>query len=135
MTEQGQMKEEWLMSGAVVPVDVETTAALVAEIKRLIDVVGGMALKQQRPWVSLEDAQTTNIIELAEQAGFENGHQDRYGNSLSQELEKFAALVAANEREACAKLAETTVCDVHLPTGTKIYGSRVATAIRARGTP
>jgi hypothetical protein len=39
------MKEEWLMSGAVVPVDVETTAALVAEIKRLIDVVGGMALQ------------------------------------------------------------------------------------------
>jgi hypothetical protein len=40
------MKEEWLMSGAVVPVDVETTAALVAEIRRLIDVVGGMALAQ-----------------------------------------------------------------------------------------
>lgn len=43
------MKEEWLMAGAVVPVDVETTAALVAEIKRLIDVVGGMALTQQEP--------------------------------------------------------------------------------------
>ena len=40
------MKEEWLMSGAVVPVDVDTTAALVAEIKRLIDVVGGLVLKQ-----------------------------------------------------------------------------------------
>ena len=40
------MKEEWLMSGAVVPVDVETTAALVAEIHRLIDVVGGLVLKQ-----------------------------------------------------------------------------------------
>jgi hypothetical protein len=40
------MKEEWLMFGAVVPVDVETTAALVAEIHRLIDVVGGMALKE-----------------------------------------------------------------------------------------
>jgi hypothetical protein len=40
------MKEEWLMSGAVVPVDVETTAALVAEIKRLIGVVGGLALAQ-----------------------------------------------------------------------------------------
>jgi hypothetical protein len=33
------------------------------------------------------------IIELAEQAGFENGHQDRYGNSLSQELEQFAELI------------------------------------------
>jgi hypothetical protein len=40
------MKEEWLLRGAVVPVDVETTAALVAEIKRLIDVIGGMALAQ-----------------------------------------------------------------------------------------
>lgn len=34
------MKEEWLMPGAVVPVDVETTAALVAEIKRLIRATG-----------------------------------------------------------------------------------------------
>ena len=42
------MKEEWLFPGAVVPVDVETTAALVAEIKRLIDVVGGMALAQPK---------------------------------------------------------------------------------------
>ena len=43
------MKEEWLMSGAVVPVDVETTSELVAEIKRLMDVVGCMALVQQEP--------------------------------------------------------------------------------------
>ena len=40
------MKEEWLLRGAVVPVNMETTASLVAEIKRLIDVVGGMALAQ-----------------------------------------------------------------------------------------
>jgi len=39
------MKEAWLFQGAVVPVDTETTQALVAEIKRLIDVVGGMALE------------------------------------------------------------------------------------------
>ena len=31
--------------------------------------------------------------ELALQAGFENGHQDRNGNSLSGELEKFAELI------------------------------------------
>lgn len=41
------MKEEWLFRGALVPIDAATTAALVAEIKRLIDVVGGMALAQQ----------------------------------------------------------------------------------------
>ena len=40
------MKEEWLFPGAMVPVDMETTTALVVEIKRLIDVVGGMALAQ-----------------------------------------------------------------------------------------
>ena len=69
-----------------------------------------------------------NIYEMAEQASRSNNYW----------LEHFAALVAAaaraDEREECAKLAETTVCDIHLPTGTKIYGSRVATAIRARGT-
>ena len=53
------MKEEWLFPGAMVPVDMETTAALVAEIKRLIDVVGGMVLAQpeQEPfgYVSMYD--------------------------------------------------------------------------------
>ena len=38
------MKEEWLMPSAVVPVDAKTTAALVNEVKRLIGVVGSMAL-------------------------------------------------------------------------------------------
>lgn len=37
------------------------------------------------------------------------------------------------EREACAKLAKATVCDTHIPTGVKIYGTVVAKAIRARG--
>ena len=50
------------------------------------------------------------------------------------ELERFAALVAASEREACAVIAEKTVCDTHLPTGVKIYGYKAAVAIRARGT-
>ena len=48
-------------------------------------------------------------------------------------LARFAALVAAAEREACAKVAETTVCDTHLPTGVQIYGSKAAAAIRERG--
>jgi hypothetical protein len=37
------------------------------------------------------------------------------------------------EREACAKLAAITVCDTHIPTGVKIYGTAAAKAIRARG--
>ena len=53
------MKEEWLFPNAIVPVDMETTAALVAEIKRLIDVVGGMALAQpeQKPvaWMTINE--------------------------------------------------------------------------------
>lgn len=47
-------------------------------------------------------------------------------------VERFAHMVAQREREACARLAEKTVCDTHLPTGVKIYGSRVAKAIRER---
>ena len=37
------------------------------------------------------------------------------------------------EREACAVLAQKTVCDTHIPTGVKIYGTAVAKAIKARG--
>ena len=41
----------------------------------------------------------------------------------NQQLERFAALVAAHEREACAK-----VCDEH-----GLYGAAPARDIRARG--
>ena len=79
-----------------------------------------------------------NIIEMANESGLVYYGMGKDRAKFIHHLEAFAALVAAaaraDEREACAKLAETTVCDVHLPTGTKIYGSRVATAIRARGT-
>jgi len=74
-----------------------------------------------------------NIIELAQECLL-IGMRPHLDNIYQDALVAFAKLVAEQEREACAKLAETTVCDVHLPTGTKIYGSRVATAIRERGT-
>jgi hypothetical protein len=51
------------------------------------------------------------------------------------DLERFAALVRSAEREACAKVAKETVCDMHLGTGIKIYGTKAAAAIRARGNP
>ena len=64
------MKEEWLFPGAAVPVDMETTAALVAEIKRLIDVVGGMALAQpaQEPvaWLCTPDEDGLFDLPLAD---------------------------------------------------------------------
>ena len=39
---------------------------------------------------------------------------------------------AKAEREACAKLAQETVCDTHIPTGIQIYGTKVAKAISAK---
>ncbi len=71
-------------------------------------------------------ARETGDVEI-DRRGRETFTYDSYG------LERFAALVAAAEREACAKVAETTVCDTHLPTGVRIYGSKAAAAIRARG--
>lgn len=59
-----EMKEEWLMPGAVVPVDVETTAALVAEIKRLIGVIGGMALKESVSSFEREEAAVARVREF-----------------------------------------------------------------------
>ena len=79
-----------------------------------------------------------DIIRMAREAGFERivgVYKDgtRIVEVPNPELlERFAALVAAAEREACAKLAESTVCDTHLPTGVRIYGTRAAAAIRAR---
>ena len=69
-----------------------------------------------------------DIIRMAREAGVISTKIDG--------IERFATLVAAAsasvEREACAKVAKQTVCDTHLPTGVKIYGTRVAQAIRAR---
>ena len=56
------MKEEWLFRGALVPIDAATTSALVAEIKRLIDVVGGMALAQPE-FLSSNEANIAQLIE------------------------------------------------------------------------
>ena len=33
--------------------------------------------------------------------------------------------------EECASLATATVCDTHIPTGIKIYGTRAGVAIRS----
>lgn len=84
-----------------------------------------------------------DIIHMAREAGFAT---EEWGDGfhvcvfnfqssetdVTNELARFAALVRADEREQCAKVAEETVCDTHLPTGVKIYGARAAAAIRAR---
>ena len=72
-----------------------------------------------------------NIIELAKQAGF----QDADWNYIKG-LAKFAALVAAHEREECVKVARQ-ISDIYR---WHCYGNEVDTAdeiaeaIRARGT-
>ena len=60
------------------------------------------------------------IIRMALESGFEGLLDKAWG---IEQLERFAALVAANEREACAK-----VCDEH-----GFYGEAPARDIRARG--
>ena len=74
-----------------------------------------------------------DIIRMAREACETTNWKPGIGNEHVVEfMARFAALVAAAEREACAKLAESTVCDTHLPTGVRIYGTRAAAAIRAR---
>jgi hypothetical protein len=94
-------------------------------------------------------------IEMAREAGFTDGELAFMGDNFR----RFAELVRADEREhslrrekfiaerwkaecnsrveiereACAKLAATTVCDTHIPTNVKIYGTVAAKAIRDRG--
>jgi hypothetical protein len=77
-----------------------------------------------------------DIIKLALEAGFckdSNGIYFRRAvtpdSDLLPLLERFAALVAAAEREACAK-----VCDeLRDEDGFEPYGTECAAAIRARG--
>ena len=71
-----------------------------------------------------------DIIRMAREAGID--WHSHWNDDESNRLERFASLVVAAEREACARIAETTICDTHLPTGVQIYGSKAAAAIRAR---
>ena len=70
------------------------------------------------------------IIEMAREAGFVENQGNVYGGHL--ELEAFAALVRADEREACAK-----VCDAEEETANEETwyqcAKELAKQIRARG--
>jgi hypothetical protein len=68
------------------------------------------------------------IIEMARQAGMAEPQEIMFNNFWTadqKELEAFAKLVAAKEREACAKLCETYQ--------DPFAGNAMADAIRARG--
>ena len=65
-----------------------------------------------------------NIIRMARDAGIDDHESDWiFWNAI----ERFAALVAAAEREACAKVCEQTEIE-----GSMSYGEICADAIRAR---
>jgi len=63
-----------------------------------------------------------DVIRMAREAGFAHSWTEAAGEAL----ERFAALVAAAEREACAELVEQG-------TGDWLLGKKIAKAIRARG--
>lgn len=75
------------------------------------------------------------VIEMARQAGCFEKHQVFY--FTSPELEAFAKLVAAKEREACAKLVEVSddLADWEIICGGdgRVLLNEMAKAIRARG--
>lgn len=62
-----------------------------------------------------------NIKELAHKAGLPTYNPD----GIPTKLEKFAELVAAHEREECAKLCDNWECDEE-------FVDNIADAIRAR---
>jgi len=75
-----------------------------------------------------------DIIRMAREAGFnefsdglrDDGSRDTYLDCWPENLERFAALVAAAEREACAD-----ICDQHA--SVEGIAQRCAEQIRARG--
>jgi hypothetical protein len=76
-------------------------------------------------------AQREKLAHWMRNMGYATGHGDTIEDLLDHLGTQIAEGLEA-EREACAKVAEATVCDIHLPTGVRIYGSKAAAAIRAR---
>ena len=81
-----------------------------------------------------------NIIELAKQAGIEDAHFHAPHPGVIKQLQRFAALVAAQEREECAKLCEAVretiwaYHEEHLKAAACNVCTNLAISIRARGT-
>ena len=83
-----------------------------------------------------------NIIELAKQAGIKDSWEYYHLECTEKSLEAFANLVAAQEREACAKVCEQS--EIPMPIDvwhgstkkemTAYTALALAAAIRARGT-
>jgi len=76
-----------------------------------------------------------DIIRMAKEAGLNDPHAVIHAYcelKLTGHLERFAALVAAAEREACAKVCEDIDTEYE---GEDVLATWCANAIRARGQP
>ena len=74
-----------------------------------------------------------DIIRMAKEAGFKPRHNaPREWWMLTEDIERFAALVAAAEREACAKASEAQI-DRWMDDRARYAASECAAAIRQRG--
>lgn len=76
-----------------------------------------------------------DIIAMARQSGFDTYKNETAGvegYDCTEELERFAALVAAKEREACAQVCESRVTP---GTGSVAILGGAADAIRAKEKP
>ena len=81
------------------------------------------------------------VIEMAREAGFMVVHEGEpetgaWYECFTEEIERFAALVAAAEREACAKVIDEMAEDMERemePSTAIAYVRSKAAAIRARG--
>ena len=84
------------------------------------------------------------VIEMAKEAGFMVIHEGDaetgpWYECFKEEIERFAELVRADEREACAKVCEKAIVSIweYSPEDVKQTGTNVcnnlAAAIRARG--
>jgi len=73
-----------------------------------------------------------DIIKMAKQAKLPYEYDTERVLHL-KEVERFAALVAAHEREACAKLCEQEVCACCWEDDAQAAAEHLAERIRARG--
>lgn len=69
------------------------------------------------------------IIRMARGAGFAHSWSEAAGHAL----ERFASLVAAAEREACAKVCEEELCNCCWEDDAQDAAEHLAETIRARG--
>ena len=75
------------------------------------------------------------IIEMAREAGFNTNHDMIWINKweVSPYMQRFAALVRADEKEECAKVCEDEICNCCWDEQAGAVAEHLAATIRARG--